>query len=147
MAPKLPAWITSALRGHTAADLLDGDDRVHQRAALAAGRLGHGDAEQALLGHQPRHVVGVVVAVGAFERGVRQVTLGEAAHRVAKLLLLLVEAEVHMSQSFWPFLTAQHNRHRCGAFVATRCEKGTEKGTCYFSAKSSMSPFLSGAAI
>ncbi len=32
--------------------LLDGDDRVHQRAALAAVGLRDGDAEQALLAHQ-----------------------------------------------------------------------------------------------
>ena len=74
-----------ALRG----DLLDGDHRIHQRAALSAVLLRQRDAHEALLGHQLRHVEREARLVRALERAARQVararTAAPARRRVSAL--------------------------------------------------------------
>ena len=77
-------------------DLLDGDHRVHQRAALAAVGLGDGDAHQALRGSSawPRRT-GNRGSCARFERVLRQMRLREAAHGFGEQLLLFGEVEVH----------------------------------------------------
>ena len=93
--PKLPNCTTSALRGHTERDLLDGDHRVHQRAALAAIGFRQRDAHEALRGHQLRHVEREMRVVRALERILLQMRKREAAHRVREQLLLFGKIEVH----------------------------------------------------
>ena len=68
MGPKLPAWITSALLGHASANLLDGDHRIHQAAALAAILLGNGDAEEPDFGSLAGDVEGESRCLGALAR-------------------------------------------------------------------------------
>ena len=49
--------------------------------------------------HQLRHVPWMIGAVRALERAFAQVPLGEAAHRLAELLLLGGQVEIHGSTS------------------------------------------------
>src|SRR5262249_38697218 len=75
--------------------LLDGDDGVHERAALAAIGLANGDAHQPLLAHQLRHVERKARVVRALERILLQMVERKAPHRVGEELLFLGEGEVH----------------------------------------------------
>ena len=93
--PKLPNCTTSALRGQTARDLLDGDHRVHQRAAQAAVGLRDGDAHQPLLAHQLGDVERKARIVRALERVLRQMRQRERRTDVGEQLLLFGEVEVH----------------------------------------------------
>ena len=65
-------------------DLLDGDHRVHQRAALAAVGLRDGDAHQPLRAHQLRDVEREARIVRALERIRCEMGEREAAHRVGE---------------------------------------------------------------
>src|SRR5882672_7036007 len=76
-------------------DGLDRDHGVHQRAALAAVGFGNGDAEQALRRHEPGDVPGIAARVRSLVRAGGQVLPGKAAHRVAELVLLGRESEIH----------------------------------------------------
>src|SRR5262249_838419 len=76
-------------------DLLDGDDGVHERAALAAIGLANGDAHQPLLAHQLRHVERKARVGRALERIRLQMVERKAPHRVGEELLFLGEGEVH----------------------------------------------------
>jgi hypothetical protein len=87
MGPKLPDCTTSALR--------DGDDGVHQRAALAAIGFRNGDAHQALPAHALRHIERKARIVAALERIRRKLGQRELAHRLGEQLLLFGEFEIH----------------------------------------------------
>src|SRR4029434_1554808 len=96
--PKLPNCTTSALRGHTDAtpsgaprahggDLLDGDHRVHQGAALPAIGLGKADAHEPLRAHEFRDVERIARIVRALERLLFEMGEREAANRIGEGLL------------------------------------------------------------
>ena len=72
-----------ATRAHRG-DLLDGDHRIHQGAALPAVALRQRDAHQALLGHELRHVIREARIVRAFERASGEMSLCKAPHLVSK---------------------------------------------------------------
>ena len=76
-------------RGHG----FDGDD-VHQAAALPAVGFGERDAEQPLLRHELGDVP-LVLASCARSRALEARCLFEKAHRLAELLLLGRQLEVH----------------------------------------------------
>ncbi len=76
-------------------DLLDGDHRVHQCAALSAVLLRQRDAHEALLGHELRHIEREAGIVGALERAACQMLAREAAHLLGKERLLFGEIEIH----------------------------------------------------
>ena len=75
--------------------LLDGDHRVHQRAALAAVGFGNGDAHQSLLAHQLGDVERESRFVGTLERVLLELRLREAVYGIRECLLLFGEAELH----------------------------------------------------
>ena len=68
-----------AARAH-GGDLLDGDHRIHQSAALPAVAFRQRDAHQALPGHELRHVVRKARFVGALERAGGEMLAREPAH-------------------------------------------------------------------
>ena len=72
-----------AARAHRG-DLLDGDHRIHQRAALPAVVLRQRDAHQALLGHELRHVVREARIVRALERAGGEMVRAKRPHLVSK---------------------------------------------------------------
>src|SRR5215831_889620 len=77
-------------------DLLDGDDRVHERAALAAIGLGKADAHETVRAHQLRDVERIARVVRALERIFFEVRERETANRVGEGLLLFGEVELHL---------------------------------------------------
>src|SRR5262249_47630921 len=77
-------------------DLLDGDDRVHERAALAAIGLGKANAHETVRAHQFRDVERIARVVRALERILFEVSERETANRVGEGLLLFGEVELHL---------------------------------------------------
>ena len=65
-------------------DPLDGDNRIHQRAAPPAVALRQRDAYQALLGHELRHVIREARIVRAFERASGERSLCKEPHLISK---------------------------------------------------------------
>src|SRR5439155_11113477 len=76
-------------------DGLDRDHRVDRRAALAAVGFRARDPEQPLRRHELGDIPGIVGRVRALARAGGEMLLGEAAHRIAELLLLGRETKVH----------------------------------------------------
>src|SRR5262249_7213167 len=77
-------------------DLLDGDHRVHQRAALPAVGFRKGDAHQPLRAYQFRDVERIARIMRALERVLFEMGEREAAHRICAGLLLFGEVELHL---------------------------------------------------
>src|SRR5262249_305086 len=77
-------------------DLLDGDHRVHERAALAAVGFGQADAPETGGTHQFRDVERIARVVRALERIFFEVRERETANRVGEGLLLFGEVELHL---------------------------------------------------
>src|SRR5262249_58547875 len=77
-------------------DLLNGDHRVHERAALAAIGLGKANAHETVRAHQFRDVERIARVVGALERILFEVRERETANRVGEGLLLFGEVELHL---------------------------------------------------
>src|SRR5262249_46073704 len=76
-------------------DLLDGDHRVHQRAALAPVGLGKADAHQPLRAHELRDIDRIARIVRPLKGSLLQGCERETANRVGKGLLLFGEVELH----------------------------------------------------
>ena len=76
-------------------DFFDRDDRVHQRATLTAVGLWHGDTHQALFGHQPGDVKGMLGLMRTFKRALGEMFFGKAAHGGAKHFLFFAQFEIH----------------------------------------------------
>src|SRR5258708_37200435 len=76
-------------------DRLDREHRIEQRPALPAVLLSDRDAEQALLGHQVRHVPWIAARMRALVCAGGEVLPGKTAHRIAELLLLWLQPEIH----------------------------------------------------
>ena len=80
--------MTSALRGQTEATASIAITASISVPPCPPSASGDGDAEQALLRHQPGDVPRITGRMRALERAGGEMLLGEAAHRIAKLLLL-----------------------------------------------------------
>src|SRR5919197_3329375 len=78
-----------------ASDGLDREHGVEERPALAAIRLGDGDAKEPLLCHEARDVPWIVGRMRTLARAGREILLGETAYGAAELLLLRRKPEVH----------------------------------------------------
>ncbi len=76
-------------------DLLDRDHGIHQRTALPAIGLRHGDPEQPLLGQHPGRVPWKARSVRPLQRVGREIALSKAAHCIAEGFLLGCKLEIH----------------------------------------------------
>src|SRR5262249_46073144 len=77
-------------------DLLDGDHRVHERAALAAIGLGQANAHETVRAHQFRDVKRIARVVRTLEHILFEMRERETANRVGEGLLLFGEVELHL---------------------------------------------------